>query len=441
MKLYRRASRTSGSTDPQVSAITQGGVSKGASRLARVRTALFAAIATTALTASTARAQLPSDDFFPIGVHSQPKNSFDKWKGRGVNTMFQWEAERNSFGVPTVTLQQWSDTAASKGLYYVREPSANPADDLQDSHLLAWAQKDEPDLSNHDPNPAYNIDIYQNWKAIGPSKPVWINFAGPGVTTTGADYRQWVKGGDWIASDWYPINWARYNNINFTGQAIDKLRKDSGGVPKRFMAYIETSWQKLSVGSRGPTRDEFRGSVWHAIMHGAGGIIYFPQVVPNTGVGGSFSYDGTPADVADEMTKVDAQIQSYARILNAAYNPSGRSLTSTNTAIESTWRVMQDGDYFFVLNQSSGTITNVPLTIAGLPGNITALNVVGENRQELLTSGVIRDDFTPWQVHVYTTSTSLAGVSVPEPTTAGLAAAAIGLWATSRRRRDRATKQ
>ena len=410
-----------------------------------LRSLLSTAVATVPLFAPTpgAHAQIPSDDFFPIGVHSQPKNSFDKWKGRGVNTLFQYEAERNGQGVPSVTLQQWSDTATGKGLYYVREPSANPADDLQDTHLLAWAQKDEPDLSNHDPNPAYNIDIYQNWKAIGPSKPVWINFAGPSVTTTGADYRQWVKGGDWIASDWYPINWARYNNINFTGQAIDKLRKDSNGVPKKFMAYIETSWQKLNVGTRGPTRDEFRGTVWHAIMHGAGGVIYFPQVVPNVTVGGSFSYDGTPADVADEMTKVDAQVQSYARILNAAYNPTVRSLSSTTSSIESTWRVMQDGDYFFVLNQSGSTVTNVPLTIAGLPANITALNVVGESRQELLTSGVIRDDFTPWQVHVYTTSTSLAGVSVPEPTTAGLAAVAIGAWVTSRRRRrrDRATKQ
>jgi hypothetical protein len=382
--------------------------------------------------APAALAQLPSDDYFPIGVHSQPKSSFDKWKGRGINTLFQYEAERNSQGVPSVSLQTWSDTAASKGLNYVREPAANPADDLQDPHLLGWAQKDEPDLVNHNPNPSFNIDIYQNWKAIGPSKPVWINFAGPSVTVNGADYRQWVKGGDWVASDWYPINWGRYGNINFTGQAIDKLRSDSNGVPKKFFAYIESSWQKLSVGSRGPTRDEFRGSVWSAIMHGAGGIIYFPQVVPNATVGGSFSFDGTDANVADEMTKVDAQIQSYARILNAAYNPTSRSLTSTNTAIESTWRVVQDGDYFFVLNQSANTISNVPLTLAGLPANVTALNVVGENRTDLLNSGIIKDDFTPWQVHVYTTA-ALAGAAVPEP--AGVALlAGTAVWALGRRR-------
>src|SRR5689334_10954868 len=111
-----------------------------------------------------ASAQVPSSDYFPIGVHGQPKSSFDKWKSRGINTLFQYEGENNAQGVPTVTMSDWSATAASKGLYYVRAPSANPANDLQEKNLIAWAQKDEPDLSNHSPTPAVNIDIYQNWK-------------------------------------------------------------------------------------------------------------------------------------------------------------------------------------------------------------------------------------------------------------------------------------
>jgi hypothetical protein len=435
MKLYRRASRIDRSAQQQ-SALLEGRPSRRVGicrRTGSPRSALASVVTAAVLSLGglTARAQLPSDDFFPIGVHSQPRNSFDKWKARGINTLFQYEAERNGQGVPLVSIRTWSDLAASKGLYYVREPSANPADDLQEPNLLAWAQKDEPDLINHDPNPAVNIDIYQNWKAIGPSKPVWINFAGPGITTAGADYRQWVKGGDWVASDWYPINWNRLNNINFTGQAIDKLRKDANGVPKKYMAYIESSWQKLNVGTRGPTPDEFRGSVWHAIMHGAGGIIYFPQVVPNVTVGGGFSYDGTPADVAAEMTRVNAQVQSYARILNDDQNPASRSLTSSNTAIEATWRVVERGDFYFVLNQSRNPISNVPLSILGLPAGITALNVVGENRTELLVGGTIIDDFTPWQVHVYTTA-ALTAAEVPEPASAGLLAAAVTAWALRR---------
>ena len=382
-------------------------------------------------------AQAPNADYFPIGVHGQPKSSFDKWKSRGINTLFQYEGESNAQGVPTVSMKLWSDTAASKGLYYVRAPSANPADDLQEKNLIAWAQKDEPDLSNHSPNPATNIDIYQNWKAIAPSKPVWINFAGPSITVGGANYTQWDKAGDWIASDWYPINWARYNNINFVGKATEKLKTDAKGVPKKYFSYIETSWQKLAGGVRGPTKDEFRGEVWSAIVHGAGGIIYFPQVVPDRTIGGSFSYDGTPADVAAEMTTQDAIIQSYGRVLNAPYNPSSRAVTASSVAIESTWRVTQDGDYFFVLNQSPNTLTNVTLTLAGLPQSISSLAVLGEGRSEVLAGGAILDSFTPYQVHIYAAGVSAGSPGVPEPATMGLLAVSACVWGMKRRRPDR----
>jgi hypothetical protein len=36
---------------------------------------------------SPAVAQLPSEDFFPIGVYAQPLNSFDKWKSRFINRL------------------------------------------------------------------------------------------------------------------------------------------------------------------------------------------------------------------------------------------------------------------------------------------------------------------------------------------------------------------
>jgi hypothetical protein len=405
---------------------------------ARLAATAVAAIVLSGLGALQAKAQTPSSDFFPIGVHSQPKNSFDKWKLRGVNTLFQYEAEKDSSGNPTVSIPTWSSTAASKGLYYVRTPSANPADDLQDSNLLAWAQSDEPDLSNHSATPSINIDIYQNWKAIAPSKPVWVNFAGPNVTVGGANYTQWDKAGDWIAVDWYPINWNRPNNINFIGQALDKLRADSGGAPKKYMAYIESSWQRLqnSTSANTPTPAQFRGEVWSAIMHGANGIIYFPQVVPDRSIGGSFSYDGTPLDVANEMTTQDALIQKYGRVLNATRNPTLRSLSSPTFPgiIESTWRVMQEGDYFFVLNQSPNTLTGVPMTLTGLT-NGALLTLPEEGRNVSLAGNVLTDNFAPYQMHIYEAAAVGSSPQVPEPASVGAVGLAVAGWALRRGRR------
>ena len=234
----------------------------------------LAAVAVVAGLATSTHAQLPNQEFFPIGVFAQPLNSFDKWKNRGINTLFQYEPQTNSQGIPTATMEQWSKAAADRGLYYARLPSSNPANDLQEQYLLAWTQKDEPDLENHDPFPPRNIDLYQNLKAISPTKPVWINFAGNHVTPQGSDYTQWAKSGDWLSMDWYPFNAnpSRYQ-IDLIGRAIDKLRTDSKGVPKKYFAIIESSNQQLNASSRAPTTDEFRGEIWEAIVDGAGGII------------------------------------------------------------------------------------------------------------------------------------------------------------------------
>ena len=382
--------------------------------------------------APSATAQLPSEDFFPIGVFAQPINSFDKWKSRGVNTLFQWEPQNNSQGVPTATMKQWSDAAAARGLYYARLPSENPANDLQEKYLLAWTQKDEPDLENHDPNPPFNIDIYQNLKAVGPTKPVWINFAGNHVTPAGADYTQWAKSGDWLSMDWYPFNAnpTRYN-IDLIGRAIDKLRADSKGVPKRYFAIIESSNQQLNSLSRAPTTDEFRGEIWEAIVHGAGGVIYFPQKI-----GGGFQYDMTPANLVTEMVAQNARIKSFGRVLNKPYNPLSLGWTPSNASLEATWRDDGVNDYFFVLNESNALVDDGQMTLTGLAAGVNWLEVVGESRVVPFINGKIVDDFTPYQVHVYRANPAITPSSVPEPGTIGFLAVAAGCLLSRRGRRD-----
>jgi hypothetical protein len=397
---------------------------------------LAAALLGLAAATSPARAQLPSEDFFPIGVFAQPVNSFDKWKSRGINTLFQYEPQNNSQGVPTATMKQWSDAAASRGLYYARLPSDNPANDLQEKYLLAWTQKDEPDLENHDPNPPRNIDIYQNLKAIGPNKPVWINFAGNHVTPQGADYTQWARTGDWLSMDWYPFNAnpTRYP-IDLIGRAIDKLRADSKGVPKKYFAIIESSNQQLNSMSRAPTTEEFRGEIWEAIVHGAGGVIYFPQKI-----GGGFQYDNTPANLVNEMVAQNTRIKSFGRVLNKPYNPSSLGWTPSTSALEATWRDDGANDYFFVLNESNTIVDDGQMTLTGVAAGVNWLEVVGESRVVPLVDGKIVDDFTPYQVHVYRANPAITPTSVPEPAALGLLALAAASLTRHRRRRTTAAR-
>src|SRR5258706_7583758 len=41
--------------------------------------------------ASAAGAVSTPDSYFPIGVWSQPLNTFDKWQSRGINTVINYE--------------------------------------------------------------------------------------------------------------------------------------------------------------------------------------------------------------------------------------------------------------------------------------------------------------------------------------------------------------
>ncbi|HSI37392.1 MAG: beta-galactosidase [Phycisphaerae bacterium] len=383
--------------------------------------------------AATAGAQLPNPSFFPIGVHSQPIDSFDKWKGRGINSLFQYEKSWSNH-----TMDQWDAAAEARGLYYARWPSANPANDLQKKNLMAWTQLDEPDLPNHNPNPAANIDIYNNLKAISPTKPVWVNFAGPLVTPSNSKYTEWVKAGDWIAADWYPVNWGRPADLGFVGLATDRLRASSNGVPKKFFSYIETSYQWINTtGGRAPTTGEFRAEVWNAINHGASGIVYFSQVV-----GRAFQYDGTPQEIVDEMTVQNGKMTRLGKILNNAWNPSTRGVTTSNNKLETSWRSTVDGDYFFVLNMSNTTVDGATISLAGLPAGITLLDVFDEGRTETLTGNQLVDSFAPYELHVYRTSTAgalslnpVTGSPIPEPGTVGLLATVAGAGLMRRSRR------
>ena len=93
--------------------------------------------------------------------------------------------------------------------------------------------------------------------------------------------------------------------------------------------------------------------------------------------------------------------------------------------------MLQEGDYYFVLNQSPNTLTGVTLNLAGLASS-TPLTVMGENRTESLIGSAIVDDFSPYQVHIYKSAALGSSPAVPEPTTVGALGLAAAGWALRR---------
>lgn len=410
------------------------------------RSALVAAGIAVAGIAPSARAEVPPPaDFFPIGSFLQPTYNFAQWKARGVNTMVDFNVGANS-------QQQWESAVIANGFFEIRAPSANPADDINNKHLLAWSHTDEPDVNNV---PAATLQAtYDKLKKIDPKMPVYVNFSGgdvlyPGSGYSHADYQKFAKAADWIGNDIYPITgYGRPDFVDLAqtgpwnpgptrwngGTVMDTLRPLTG---KPQYAYVETSAQGLNVpNSRGPTPEEVRGEIWDDIIHGARGIVYF-------GFGFSpWSQDATTPAVSAELTKQDALIASLGGVINSGSLTDAQRVTLTNPTLEGTWRVLNGVKYFIVLNFSHTALTNASVTLPGTTAG-ESLQVFNESRSELLNnSGILTDSFGAYQTHIYQLgangqlASAAPGSSVPEPAMGSLVLLATGML-TFRPRRAR----
>jgi hypothetical protein len=335
-------------------------------------------------------------DVFPIGTWTQPVSSFDKWKGRGVNTLIEYQGDG-------ATIEQWSQAARDRGMYYIRRPLSNPALDVGDTNLLAWALPDEPEITTKYP-PETLKSWVDGWKQADPNRPIWANFSGgyvlrwQGNVAGQSGYAPYQALTDWDSSSIYPVTgWSRpqeHPGLDAPGRALDQLEKWSNGHPQ--FAVIEPSDQELPwIGQDipGPTPGQFRAEVWDSIVHGARGVVYFPMSFKP-----SFRFDNTSPEVAAEMTATNAKIQSIARVLQSEIDPPTRGL-DVGGPLEGTWRVVDGKTYYIVLNFSDQAVTG-SMTFQGVDGATTA-NVLGEGRSVSLADGAFTDTFGAYSVHVY----------------------------------------
>jgi hypothetical protein len=151
----------------------------------------------------------------------------------------------------------------------------------------------------------------------------------------------------------------------------------------------------LPKGSPTPTAAQVRAQVWDAVVHGARGIIYFPQQLSEIN---GFEYDATPADVAAEMTRVNAQLTSIGAALETPIDPPTGGATVAGP-LEATWRTYRRRNYYVVFNNSSRSVRR-QVTLGGT-GGVSAAAVVGEGRNVTVKGGAFTDTFGAYQAHVY----------------------------------------
>jgi hypothetical protein len=316
------------------------------------------------------------------------------WRARSVNTLVAYE---RGPGNHPATLDEWLAAARRHQLFTIRHPHDDLAADAADPYLLALMQPDEPD--QHDVDPALLADQYTAWKKQLPTTPVFLNVSGGHVLfrkTPREVYRQYFAAADWIGNDFYPITgWNQPTWLPRVGQIVDLCRDLSEDKPQ--FAFIETSSQQLAwlpKDSRGPTSDEVRAQIWDAVIHRVKGIVYFPQQF------NPFSYDATPSNVSVELAKQNRLLENLGPILPLPPKPKTASV-AVPTPTEAAWRVEPDGTgTLIVLNLSPTKLSSQQITLSGFHVNYAKMPS-DDDRELFISEQGFRDDFGPYQVHVY----------------------------------------
>ncbi|HEY2589730.1 MAG TPA: hypothetical protein VGI81_28560 [Tepidisphaeraceae bacterium] len=185
----------------------------------------------------------PDPSFFPIGVWLQEPALASRYKSAGVTLYVGlWKgptekqlSELKEAGMPVVCEQN------EVGLHHLDDPT-----------IIGWMQQDEPDnaqevrdASGHKTygppvKPATIIERYNAMRAADPTRPVYLGLGqgvandhwnGRGGAGKPEDYPQYVKGGDIVSYDIYPVatlpNGAE--QLSIVAKGVDRLMNWTSG--------------------------------------------------------------------------------------------------------------------------------------------------------------------------------------------------------------------
>lgn len=185
----------------------------------------------------------------------------------------------------------------------------------------------------------------------------------------------------------------------FYGDVVQKVRKIDG-LDNPAPARRQPVWAFVELGSPFSdggtiTADQMRSAVWHSIIAGARGLVYFNHNFGGPCPTNNVLREGCDPAMTPAVTKVDSQITELARVLNAPYadgfvTVAGRARAMAKLGPDGAWYVFAGAD-------TSGG--NVTFTVkAG-----THVEVLYEDgRQLTVTKGQFVDTFADGNaVHIY----------------------------------------
>jgi hypothetical protein len=351
-------------------------------------------------------------NYFPIGVWLQDPKNAGRYKQAGINLYVAlWR------GPTEAQLRALNDA----GMSVVCSQNKVGLAHKNDKTIIAWMHGDEPDNAQMvtDPKtgrrgyggpvpPPRIVDDYQRLRAVDPTRPILLNL-GQGVANDewkgrgrGAkldDYLTYVKGGDIVSFDVYPVadleRPKSANDLWYVAKGVDRLIKWTEG---RRIVWNCIECSRINNEKAKVTPHQVRAEVWMALVHGSKGLIYFVHQFKPTFNEHALLDD---PELLPAVTAINAQIRELAPVLNSPNVKDGTSVISSNEQVPIDVMVKQhDGTkYVFALGMRNAP-TRGTFTIRGLPAQAEA-EVLGEGRSLKLNDGRFEDEFRPYDVHLY----------------------------------------
>jgi hypothetical protein len=350
-----------------------------------------------------------SEDYFPIGVwgaYNQTAQNRDLDAAAGIN-LYVWAADPAFF--PEIRSDSRFRTFANYG------QSGGGAEQA------GWVLDDEIDMRV---GPSGCSTIQQRHDSITDGRATYANY-GKGIFPgweTDEQFRCFVEAQDLQSDDIYwfsdpnvctsmsegptlfglnrALTQAECRRAANYGYIVDRMRALDAldGERKPIWNFVEVSHPFTEAPPQSPniTDAQIRAAVWHSIIAGARGIIYFQHSFgPNQPCyGDHHTLRSDCHGHRDVVTDTNAQVKALAPVLNSPTVTSGMSASSSVKALG---KLYNGSLYIF-----AGSRENVASMATFSVASGQTATVVGEGRSIAITNGRFTDSFANGNtIHIY----------------------------------------